>query len=72
MTSDMLDRIRLDLGTRTIGKLLQKREGTAEEITLMMRIEISRIENHREALRVKATDESSQGRSLRELKSLAA
>ena len=51
MPLDMLDRLVLDPGTRTLGELLQEREWAAWEIR-RLRTDVSRLSRKREALRI--------------------
>ena len=51
MPLDMLDRLILDPGTRTIGELFQEREWAVAEIR-RLRVDVSRLSRKREALRI--------------------
>ena len=51
MALDMLDRLILDPGTRTLGELLQEREWAVAEIR-RLRVDVSRLSRKQEALRI--------------------
>jgi prophage regulatory protein len=51
MSLDMLDRLILDPGTRTLGELLQEREWTVSEIR-RLRADVNRLSQKQEALRI--------------------
>ncbi len=51
MPLDMLDRLCLDPGTRTIGELMQEREWAVWEIR-RLRTDVGRLSRKREALRI--------------------
>jgi prophage regulatory protein len=50
---DMLDRLCLDPGTRTIGELMQEREWAAGEIR-RLRVDVARLSRKKETVRIEA------------------
>jgi prophage regulatory protein len=57
MPLDMLDRLCLDPGTRTLGELIQEREWAAGEIR-RLRVEVSQLSRKREAMRIEGEMDS--------------
>jgi prophage regulatory protein len=57
---DMLDRLILDPGTRTLGELFQEREWSVGEIR-RLRAEVDRLSRKREALRIERELEHAKG-----------
>lgn len=51
MTLDMLDRLCLDPGTRTLGEFMQEREWAAGEIR-RLRMDVGRLSRKKEAVRI--------------------
>jgi prophage regulatory protein len=60
MPLDMLDRLILDPGTRTLGELLQEREWAVGEIR-RLRVDVNRLSHKREALRIEKEMEHAEG-----------
>jgi prophage regulatory protein len=60
MPLDMLDRLILDPGTRTLGELLQEREWAVSEIR-RLRVDVNRLSHKREALRIEKEMEHAEG-----------
>jgi prophage regulatory protein len=60
MPLDMLDRLCLDPGTRTIGELMQEREWAVGEIR-RLRNHVGRLSRNREALRIESEMELAEG-----------
>jgi hypothetical protein len=56
---DMLDRLCLDPGTRTLGELMQEREWAVSEIR-RLRTDVSRLSQKREALRIEREMEQTE------------
>jgi prophage regulatory protein len=57
---DMLDRMTLDPGTRTIGELLQEREWAVSEIR-RLRTDVARLSRKQEAARIETKMDEAEG-----------